>query len=108
MDMEERFAQLEKLANEYAVAHAQAEHLAEFRKSKKAILMREAELAGTKTAALQERDAYAHEEYTTLLNGLKSATERAVSCKWRLELARMRFEAWRSQQANRRAEMNLR
>jgi hypothetical protein len=108
MDMEERFAQLERLAEEYAVAHAQAEHLAEFRKAKKAILMREAEVSGVKTSAMQERDAYAHPDYVDLLKGLRSATERAVSCKWRLELARMRFEAWRSQQANRRAEMNLR
>ena len=108
MDIEERFAQLESLADEFAQAHAQAEHLAEFRKAKKAILMREAEVAGIKTAALQERDAYAHPEYLEILKGLKTATEQAVSCKWRLELAKMRFEAWRSQQANRRAEMNLR
>jgi hypothetical protein len=105
---EDRFAKLEVLANEYAEAHAQAEHLSEFRKSKKALLMKEAEVCGTKTAALQEREAYAHPDYIALLNGLKAATERAVSCKWRLELARMRFEWARTQSANRRAEMNLR
>jgi hypothetical protein len=39
---------------------------------------------------------------------LKAATERALSCKWRLELTRMRFEWARTMAANKRAEMNLR
>jgi hypothetical protein len=108
-DVEEtRFAQLEELALQYAEAQANAEHLGEFRKSKKALLMKEAEVSGIKTAAIQERDAYAHQDYIKLLDGLKAATERALSCKWRLELARMRFEWARTKAANRRAEMNLR
>jgi hypothetical protein len=105
---ETRFAQLEQLALEFAEAQAQAEHLSEFRKSKKALLMKEAEVSGVKTAAIQERDAYAHPDYVKLLDGLKVATERALSCKWRLELARMRFEWARTTAANKRAEMNLR
>jgi hypothetical protein len=105
---ETRFDQLEKLALEYAEAQAQAEHLSEFRKSKKALLMKEAELGGAKSAAIQERDAYAHPDYVKLLEGLKAATERALSCKWRLELTRMRFEWARTMAANKRAEMNLR
>jgi hypothetical protein len=108
-DIEEtRFQQLEELALQYAEAQANAEHLGEFRKSKKALLMKEAEVSGIKTAAIQERDAYAHSDYIKLLDGLKAATERALSCKWRLELARMRFEWARTKAANRRAEMNLR
>lgn len=105
---EARFAQLEALALEFAEAQAQADHLSEFRKSKKALLMKEAEVSGIKTATIQERDAYAHPDYIKLLDGLKVATERALSCKWRLELARMRFEWARTKAANRRAEMNLR
>jgi hypothetical protein len=108
-DIEEtRFQHLEELALQYAEAQANAEHLGEFRKSKKALLMKEAEVSGIKTAAIQERDAYAHQDYIKLLDGLKAATERALSCKWRLELARMRFEWARTKAANRRAEMNLR
>jgi hypothetical protein len=108
-DIEEtRFQQLEELALQYAEAQANAEHLGEFRKSKKALLMKEAEVSGIKTAAIQERDAYAHQDYIKLLDGIKAATERALSCKWRLELARMRFEWARTKAANRRAEMNLR
>ena len=107
-DLEARFAELEQLADDYAQAQAEAEHLSEYRKAKKATLMKEAEVAGKSTAAIQERDAYAHPDYLTLLLGLKEATARALSCKWRLELAKMRFEAWRTKAANRRAEMNLR
>lgn len=105
---EARFDAIEKLALEFAQAQANAEHLGEFRKSKKALLMKEAEVSGVKTAAIQERDAYAHPDYIELLEGLKVATQQALSCKWRLELARMRFEWSRTQSANRRAEMNLR
>lgn len=105
---EARFAELEDLAQKFAQAQATAEHLSEFRKSKKALLMREAELAGHKTAAIQEREAYAHRDYVALLDGLKAATETALSCKWRLEIARMRFEWARTKAATRRAEMNLR
>lgn len=105
---EARFDELSKLADEYAEAQAQAEHLSEFRKSKKAMLMKEAELAGSTSAAIQEREAYRHAEYVALLHGLKAATELALSRKWRLEIAKMRFEAWRTKQATRRAEINLR
>lgn len=105
---EERFAELERMADEYAGAQATADHLAEFKKSKRALLMREAEMSGKTTAVLQEREAYAHKDYIELLDGLKAATERAVSLKWRLEIARMRFDWARTKAATRRAEMNLR
>ena len=105
---EARFSELEALADAYATAQAMAEHLGEFRKSKKALLMKESEVNGTKTAAIQERDAYAHPDYIALLKGLQAATEKALLCKWRLEISKMKFEAWRTRNATRRAEMNLR
>lgn len=105
---EARFAELESLAERYAAAQAMADHLGEFRKSKKALLMKDAEVNGHKTAAIQEREAYANSEYVELLKGLKTATEQALSAKWKLEIAKMRFEWARTKAANRRAEMNLR
>lgn len=99
---------LESLADQYAQAQAHADHLAEFRKSKKALLMIEAEKAGHKTTAAQEREAYAHADYIALLDGLKVATEQALSLRHRIKACEMRFEAWRTKQATRRAEMNLR
>jgi hypothetical protein len=105
---EARFIELEALADKYATAQAMAEHLGEFRKSKKALLMKDAEVNGHKTAAIQEREAYAAPEYVKLLEGLRAATEQALSAKWKLEIAKMRFEWARTKAANRRAEMNLR
>jgi hypothetical protein len=70
--------------------------------------MKDAEVNGHKTAAIQEREAYAAPEYVKLLEGLRAATEQALSAKWKLEIAKMRFEWARTKAANRRAEMNLR
>lgn len=107
-DVEKRFAELSELAEQYAKAQAQADHIAEFRKSKKAILMKEAETNGASSSATQEREAYRHKEYIELLDGLRYATEQALSLKWKLTIAQMRFDMWRTKQATRRAEMNLR
>lgn len=105
---EARFAEMEALAEAYAQAQAEADHLAEFRKSKKAMLMREAEVNGKTSAVIQERDAYAHPDYISLLDGLKVATENALRLKLKLEQFRMRFEWARTKAANRRAEMGMR
>lgn len=105
---ESSFAELERLADEYAKAQAEADHLAEFRKSKKALLMQEAERLGKTSAVMQEREAYAHPEYIALLDGLNEATERALALKWKLRTWEMRLDVWRTKQATARAEMNLR
>ena len=59
----------------YAKAKATRVHLEEFRKSKKALLMRDAMLQGIEAANAQEREAYAHPEYVELLHGLAAAIE---------------------------------
>jgi hypothetical protein len=105
---EERFAELDALAAQYAQAQAQVDYLSEFRKSKLAMLMKEAEVAGVGSAALQEREARRHQDYIAMLKGLQVATETALAKKWSLEVARMRFEWARTKAANRRAEMSLR
>lgn len=108
MNVEARFAELETLAAAYAAAQAELDHLQEFRKSKKAILMKDAEMGGVTSAVMQERDAYRNVEYLDLLDGLQEATENALKLKWQLTIAQMKFEYWRTTQANKRAEMNLR
>jgi hypothetical protein len=105
---EERFAELDALAAQYAQAQAQVDYLSEFRKSKLAMLMKEAEVAGVGSAALQEREARRHQDYIAMLKGLQVATETALAKKWSLEVAKMRFEWARTKAANRRAEMSLR
>jgi len=103
------FAELEELTKEYSEAEANRQYLMEFRKSKKAILMAEAEKENSSMPiAKQERYAYSHPEYLELLIGLKAAVEEAVALKHKITVLNMRFEQWRSRQATTRAEMNLR
>ena len=52
----------------------------------------------------QEREAYAHQEYRDLLQGLKSAVEVEEKLRWDLIAAQARVEIWRTEQANLRAE----
>lgn len=88
----------------YAKAKSERVYLEEFRKSKKALLMRDAEIAGHKTAAAQEREAYANPEYLGVLEGLRAAVEEEESLRWLIVAAQAKIEAWRTIEANRRAE----
>jgi hypothetical protein len=92
------------LANsgKYAKAKSQRVYLEEFRKTKKALLMKDALTMGIEAANAQEREAYAHPEYQELLKGLAEAIEIEETLKWNLEAARMRTDIWRTEQANNR------
>lgn len=94
-----------KNSSEYAKAKAQRVLLEEFRKSKKALLMKDALLNGIEAANAQEREAYAHPEYQDLLKGLAEAIEAEETLKWMLEAARMKTDIWRTEQANIRLEV---
>lgn len=91
-----------KHSADYAKAKSQRVFLEEFRKSKKALLMKDALSQGIEAANAQEREAYAHPEYQELLKGLAAAIEVEESLKWNLEAARMRCDIWRTEQANNR------
>ena len=83
----------------YAKAKGELAHLEAYKSSLKAILMKR---SGESAIGAQEREAYAHEEYQQLCAGIGAATEQAELLKWRLTSAQMRFDAWRSEQANNR------
>jgi hypothetical protein len=106
--IERRLQELRDTADRYAKALAQCEYLDEFKKSKLALLMKDAEVLGFATAAAQEREARAHPDYKGLLEGLRDAREAAESLRWKLKIAEIGADIWRTQQSNRRAEMNLR
>lgn len=91
-----------KNSAEYAKAKSQRVYLEEFRKTKKALLMKDALANGIEAANAQEREAYAHPEYQELLKGLAEAIETEETLKWNLEAARMRCDIWRSQEATNR------
>ena len=102
--IERRMQELRQTAIRWAKANAQREYLDEFKKSKLAILMKQAEVGGFSTAAAQEREARAHPDYLGLLEGLRDACEAAESLRWELRLAEAAIEIWRTKQANNRAE----
>jgi hypothetical protein len=102
--IEQRLAELRETSRQFAKAKSEMEYLEHFRKSKHALLMREAEKLGFKTAAAQEREAYAHPEYQQLLEGLKIATELSERSRWELEIARMGIDLWRTKESSIRAE----
>jgi len=88
-----------KTAPEYAAAKGKLAELEVYKSSLKAILMKKS----YETAiGAQEREAYAHEDYQTLCKAIGEATEQDELLKWRLESAKMRFEAWRTEQASNR------
>jgi hypothetical protein len=88
----------------YAKAKSERVYLEEFRKTKKALLMRHAESAGHKTAAVQEREAYADPGYIELLEGLKAAVEEEERLRWMIVAAQAKIEVWRTMESTRRIE----
>lgn len=79
-------------------------YLEEFRKSKKALLMKDALKLGVEAANAQEREAYADPAYQQLLKGLALAIEQEETLKWELEAARLDIEIWRTREATNRMQ----
>jgi len=89
-------------ASKFAEAKAKRIYLEEFRKTKKALLMKDAMAKGIDSAVAQEREAYAHYEYADLLKGLMVAIEQEEELLWKLRAAQMKADIWRSEQASER------
>lgn len=94
-----------KHGRRFAQAKAERTYLEEYRKSQKALLMKDAEVEGHKTAAAQEREAYAHEAYIALLEGLRNAVAVEEELRWGIVAAQARIDVWRSQEASARQEI---
>jgi hypothetical protein len=92
-------------APKFAKAKSDRIYLEEFRKTKKALLMKEAMQAGFDSAVSQEREAYAHPDYQVLLRGLAEAIEIEETLKWRMTAAEMKTEVWRTESANARMQI---
>jgi len=88
----------------YAIAEGNKTYMEELRKTIKAEQMIEAEQGGHKTAAMQEREAYASAAYKAHLKALQGAVEVREELRWKLIAAQARIEVWRSQEASNRAE----
>ena len=103
--IERRMYELRGTAKAYAKAKAEYEYLEDFKKSKLAMLMKDAEVAGFATAAAQEREARANPDYIVVLQGLRAANEQAEVLKRELWLAELGAEIWRTNESSRRIEM---
>lgn len=88
-------------AKKFAQAKADRVYLEEYRKTKKALLMKDSKET---SSVAKEMDAYAHPEYQEVLNGIRAAIEVEETLKWELIAAQARVEVWRTQEATARAE----
>lgn len=91
-------------AKAFANAKSQRTYLDEYRKTKKALCMRDAEIKGAKSAATQERDAYSNPEYIELLEAIKIAVAEEERLKWLMIAAQAKIEVWRTIESSRRYE----
>jgi hypothetical protein len=84
----------------YANAQANHDRLAEYRKSKKSLLML---ASGESSAVMREAEAYAHAEYLDLLDEIKLAQVEAITLKLQIDAAKLRVEVYRTESANNRS-----
>ena len=87
-------------AEKAALARANRIYLEEYRKSKKAMLMKESKV---EAISAQERDAYAHPEYLEFLEGLRTAVFEDEKHRFLLQAASAKIDAWRTEQSTQRA-----
>jgi hypothetical protein len=89
--------------NADAAAKARAERIycQEFRKSLKALLMKEHD-TGTRSGTMQEREAYADDRYIAHLDALKEAVFQDTKMQFLMEAARAKIDAWQTKSANER------
>lgn len=104
MKPEEAAQAIRDKAPAYGEAKAQRVYLEEYRKSKKALLMKDALTMGFEAANAQEREAYADPEYHTLLKGLAAAIAQEETLRWEIEAARLDIEIFRTREATNRLQ----
>lgn len=87
----------------YAEAKAHRVYIEEYRKSQKAMLMKQALVEGrAKTSAAAEVEAYADPAYLQILEALKQAVENEEKFRWGLISAQARIEVFRTIEASNR------
>ena len=100
-EIERALEWLVKNATPAAQARANRVYVEEYRKVIKARLMK---ASGQESAAAQEREAYANEQYATHLEAVKQAVEEDERFRWLTTAAEAKIEIFRTEQANLRAQ----
>lgn len=85
---------------DFAQAKANRIYIEQFLKSKLALLMSE---SSETTMTGKEMDAKKHQDYISLLYGLKEAVAVEEELKWKLISAQLAVEIYRTESANNRA-----
>jgi hypothetical protein len=98
-DPHESINYIYKNAPEFGKARGRVAELDAYKHSLKAIMMSKSTEA---TIGGQEKAAYASPEYQNLCKAIGEATEAAETLKWRLESAKMRFEAYKVEEYSNR------
>jgi len=99
-EIEKALDYLRDNAEAAAQARANRIYIEEYRKSKKALLMKQ---SNVEAISAQERDAYAHPEYQEFLQGLRAAVFEDERHRFLLQAANAKIDAWRTEQSNQRA-----
>lgn len=99
-DIERAVNWLASSAVQAAQARANREYMTEYRKSLKALLMREHQ---SLPIAAQEREAYADQRYLAHLDAMKTAIEDDERMRWLQSAAEAKVSAWQTQQRATRA-----
>lgn len=100
-DVEKAVDYLRDNAKAAGKAKAERIYMTEYRKVVKAQLMRETPM---ESAAIQERNAYSHSSYVHHLQVMRDAVEKDEYYTWMKVASEAKIEAWRTQNANARAE----
>lgn len=98
---------LVKNADKAAQARSERVYVEEYRKTLKAELMAKAGQEGVGANNAQEVYAYAHPSYKAHLEAIREAVEADERFRWLQVTAQARIEAWRSMQANQRAQAKI-
>lgn len=88
-------------ADAAAKARAEQVYCTEYRKSLKALLMRDHD-NGKRLGQMQERDAYADPKYLAHLEALKAAVFQDTKLYFLMEANRAKIDAWQTKSANER------
>lgn len=105
MDIDKLHSEIVMAGNAWADAEAAASLLEETRKSMLAKLMNEATMA---SIAGKEMQALGSDEYQKFVGGMVKARATANKARVRYDASKIKAELWRSEEATRRAEANLR
>ena len=101
----ERMSELSKI---FGKAKGELAKLDLQRKALKAVLMKEAEIAGATSIQKQERDAYADERFWTITEAIGNAQRISSEAWYSYDIFKIRFEKWRTERADFRSASSMR